>query len=109
GTVVKTISTHIHAVPTNELKVNYGIRPVARGLAKGMHTVIATFKGDDPANAPASGANTARGWVKNDTGYAQAAEAHKTALLYDDLLHPVKEIDLLVPFSNKEFAFRMKP
>ncbi|UOB94172.1 BppU family phage baseplate upper protein [Bacillus wiedmannii] len=109
GTVVKTISTHIHAVPTNELKVNYGIRPVARGLAKGTHTVIATFKGDDPANAPASGANTARGWVKNDTGYAQAAEAHKTALLYDDLLHPVKEIDLLVPFSNKEFAFRMKP
>lgn len=109
GTVVKTISTHIHAVPTNELKVNYGIRPVARGLAKGTHTVIATFKGDDPANAPASGANTARGWVKNDTGYAQAAEAHKTTLLYDDLLHPVKEIDLLVPFSNKEFAFRMKP
>ncbi|AHA74550.1 BppU family phage baseplate upper protein [Bacillus thuringiensis] len=109
GTVVKTISTHIHAVPTNELKVNYGIRPVARGLAKGTHTVIATFKGDDPANAPASGMNTARGWVKNDSGYAQAAEAHKTALLYDDLLHPVKEIDLLVPFSNKEFAFRMKP
>lgn len=109
GTVVKTISTHIHAVPTNELKVNYGIRPVARGLAKGTHTVIATFKGDDPANTPASGANTARGWVKNDTGYAQAAEAHKTALLYDDVLHPVKEIDLLVPFSNKEFAFRMKP
>ncbi|MCQ6341627.1 phage baseplate upper protein [Bacillus cereus] len=109
GTVVKTISTHIHAVPTNELKVNYGIRPVARGLAKGTHTVIATFKGDDPANAPASGANTARGWVKNDTGYAQAAEAHKTALLYDDLLNPVKEIDLLVPFSNKEFAFRIKP
>ncbi|HFK1409302.1 TPA: BppU family phage baseplate upper protein [Bacillus cereus] len=109
GTVVKTISTHIHAVPTNELKVNYGIRPVARGLAKGTHTVIATFKGDDPANAPASGTNTARGWVKNDSGYAQAAEAHKTALLYDDLLHPVKEIDLLVPFSNKEFAFRMKP
>lgn len=108
-TVVKTISTHINAVPTNELKVNYGIRPVARGLAKGTHTVIATFKGDDPANAPASGANTARGWVKNDTGYAQAAEAHKTALLYDDLLNPVKEIDLLVPFSNKEFAFRMKP
>ncbi|MGX5389569.1 hypothetical protein [Bacillus thuringiensis] len=109
GTVVKTISTHIHAVPTNELKVNYGIRPVARSLAKGTHIVIATFKGDDPANAPASGANTARGWVKNDTGYAQAAEAHKTALLYDDLLNPVKEIDLLVPFSNKEFAFRMKP
>lgn len=109
GTVVKTISTHINAVPTNELKVNYGIRPVARGLAKGTHTVIATFKGDDPANAPASGANTARGWVKNDSGYAQAAEAHKTALLYDDLLHPVKEIDLLIPFSNKEFAFRMKP
>ncbi|WP_459503086.1 BppU family phage baseplate upper protein [Bacillus sp. C1] len=109
GTVVKTISTHIAAVPTNELKVNYGIRPVVRGLTKGTHTVVATFKGDDPANAPAGGANTSRGWIKNDTGYAQAAEAHKTALTYDDLLNPVKEIDLLVPFSNKEFAFRIKP
>ncbi|MBW3491126.1 BppU family phage baseplate upper protein [Bacillus sp. FDAARGOS_1420] len=109
GTVVKTISTHINDVPTNELKVNYGTRSVVRGLAKGTHTVVATFKGDDPANPPASGTNTARGWVKNDTGYAQAAEAHKTALVYDDLLNPVKEVDLLVPFSNKEFAFRMKP
>ncbi|MBW3492076.1 BppU family phage baseplate upper protein [Bacillus sp. FDAARGOS_1420] len=106
GNVIKTVSTHINAVPANELKVNYGTRPVARGLAKGIHTVIATFKGDDSANAPSSGA---RGWVKNDTGYVQAAEAHKTAFIYDDLLNPVKEIDLLVPFSNKEFAFRMKP
>ncbi|MBW3496614.1 BppU family phage baseplate upper protein [Bacillus sp. FDAARGOS_1420] len=109
GTVVKTISTHINDVPTNELKVNYGTRSVARGLAKGTHTVVATFKGDDPANPPVGGANTSRGWVKNDTGYVQAAEAHKTALVYDDLLNPVKEVDLLVPFSNKEFAFCMKP
>ncbi|MBW3492301.1 BppU family phage baseplate upper protein [Bacillus sp. FDAARGOS_1420] len=109
GHVIKTVSTHMNAVPSNELKVNYGIRPVARGLAKGTHTVVATFKGDDPANPPVGGANTSRGWVKNDTGYVQAAEAHKTALLYDDLLNPVKEVDLLVPFSNKEFAFRMKP
>ncbi|MBW3496052.1 BppU family phage baseplate upper protein [Bacillus sp. FDAARGOS_1420] len=109
GTVVKTISTHINDVPTNELKVNYGTRSVVRGLAKGTHTVVATFKGDDPANPPTGGANTSRGWVKNDTGYAQAAEAHKTAFIYDDLLNPVKEVDLLVSFSNKEFAFRMKP
>ncbi|MBW3490777.1 BppU family phage baseplate upper protein [Bacillus sp. FDAARGOS_1420] len=109
GTVVKTISTHISAVPINELKVNYGTRPVVRGVSKGTHTVVATFKGDDPANPPVGGANTSRGWVKNDTGYVQAAEAHKTALVYDDLLNPVKEVDLLVPFSNKEFAFCMKP
>jgi hypothetical protein len=72
-----------------------------------VHTVVATFKGDDPAHVPSTGAGTSRGWATNQTntttqgtmvyypinGYIQSNKNDAT-LLNDD--------------SNKEFAITIK-
>lgn len=65
GTLAVAVSTHIDAVPAGQVTSGVARQPIARGLAGGTHTVIATFKGDDPEHAPAGGAGTARGWVRN--------------------------------------------
>ncbi|PYI55118.1 hypothetical protein [Paenibacillus flagellatus] len=111
GVAVATVSTHIDAVPASELRVNYGVRPVVRGLANGTHTVVATFQGDDPSHAPSGGAGTSRGWVRNAANLATKEDKNRTALLYgaSQSLLPTKKFDALHSWSNKEFALNVAP
>jgi hypothetical protein len=51
--------------------------PLYRGLTQGAHTIVATFKGDDPDHKPSGGTNTSRGWVKHST-----TDSDKTLGLY---------------------------
>ncbi|CAG7617446.1 hypothetical protein ACFQI7_02235 [Paenibacillus allorhizosphaerae] len=113
GSMAASISTHIDAVPKPELRGNYGCRPVARGLSDGTHTVVATFKGDDPTHPPSGGAGTSRGWVRNAANSASKDEPYRTALLYDStsvqVNNPVKLFEALHSWSNKEFALNVSP
>ncbi|CAG7598191.1 hypothetical protein PAESOLCIP111_00205 [Paenibacillus solanacearum] len=113
GILTVTVSTHIEAVPQAELHGNYGCRPIARGLADSTHTIVATFKGDDPAHPPSGGAGTSRGWVRNAANYASKDQPYRTVLLYDSTSiqtnKPVKLFDVLHSWSNKEFALNVSP
>lgn len=110
GAVMAAVSTHLDAVPAGQLSSFIGKRPIARGLANGVHSVVATFKGDDPEHAPSSGAGTARGWVRNAANYSSSADTYRTAIIYgEQQLNPDKLFDVLHPLSNKEFAIRVSP
>lgn len=73
------------------------------GLAFGTHTVVGTFKGDDPANAPSSGAGTSRGWI-----YVDGLNGYLTFRTYKTQLTNSRDKDLFINFSNKEFALKMR-
>ncbi|MEF3306201.1 hypothetical protein [Paenibacillus sp. GYB003] len=111
GAASGTVSTHIDAVPTGQLSGNVAKRPIARGLTNGSHTVVATFKGDDPNHAPSSGAGTSRGWVRNAANYSNKADTFRTAIVYGDdrQMGAIKLFDALHSWSNKEFALNVAP
>lgn len=73
---------------------------IKSGLANTSHTIVATFKGDDPAHAPSSGAGTGRGWAYVNTSLAGFA----TLLGCIKASNPESK-RLLIDGSNKEFAF----
>ena len=75
---------------------------IVEGLPFGEHTIVATFKGDDPNNPPYGGASSSRGWV------AKRETSPKTFYSYKTQLTNSRIQDLLVGFSNKEFAFRIR-
>ncbi|WP_405451220.1 hypothetical protein [Paenibacillus sp. HJGM_3] len=112
GVVAASVSTHIDAVPADQkFTGNYASRPVARGLANGMHTVVGTFQGDDPGHPPSGGPGTSRGWVRNAASYSSQDDKYRTAIIYGEsqTLTPVKRFDVLHSWSNKEFALNMTP
>lgn len=111
GTVAATISTHIDAVPSARIVSNVALQPVVRGLSNGSHTVVATFKGDDPAHAPSGGAGTSRGWARNATNYANKDDKYRTAIIYGPTqsTRPIKLFEVLHAWSNKEFALNVTP
>jgi hypothetical protein len=54
------------------------VTEIARGLESKTHTVKATFKGDDPKHAPATGKNTSKGWACYDsTGGNKTADIYR--------------------------------
>jgi len=82
-----------------------------RGLTQGPHTVVGTFKGSDPVNAPAGGV-AARGWVWDNTTTSAGFETfsgEKSFTIYDLGLNYSNLIDVLVDKSNKDFAISMRP
>lgn len=92
-----TVSTFsANATPTN-------IVTLKTGLTFGEHTVVGTFKGDDPSNAPSSGVGTSRGWV-----YVNGSNNFLTFRTFKSQYVNNRENDLLVGFSNKEFAIKIR-
>lgn len=82
-----------------------------RGLTQGSHTIVGTFKGADPANAP-SGGVAARGWVWDNTTTSAGFETfstEKSFIVYDLGLNYINTTDILVDKSNKDFAISMRP
>ena len=73
------------------------------GLEFGTHKLVGTFKGDDPANVPSSGAGTGRGW-----GYVDGLNGYLTYRSFKTQLINDRVQDILVGFSNKEFAFQIR-
>lgn len=73
------------------------------GLAFGTYTVVGTFKGDDPANVPSSGAGTAR-----RGGYVNGSNSFLTYRTFKTRITNSREKDLLVGFSNKEYAIKIR-
>lgn len=107
-----TITTHINGVPSTERSGSYGVRPIARNLDYGEHTVTATFKGDDPNNPPAGGAGTSRGWVcwtsEKDGDYrTYTASIYGTDAIYNTSI--LTDFEVIQDKSNVEFALSVKP
>lgn len=103
GVNVKTISVWSASQVSNVR------REIIKGLPDGNHTIVATFKGDDPNNVPVTGVGTARGWANNNT---TASSSYKTiapiVAVYEDapgiLNLPVKQEE-----SRQEFAYQVSP
>lgn len=74
-------------------------------LAFEEHTIVGTFKGDDPNNVPSGGAGTSRGWVwfgtPNDPN-------NKTFENFQPDFINTRETDLAQGFSNKEYALQVR-
>lgn len=73
------------------------------GLANTSHTVVGTFKGDDPLHVPSGGAGTSRGWVWCKT----TDPLHKTMRGYIANGN-ITYTQLLAEYSNKEIVFNLK-
>ena len=80
---------------------------VIKGLTDGIHSVVATFKGQDPQNPSTdTPAGTARGWFKlSGVGFTLI----KTLSIYKTTLNGVKQFNVLNLNSNKEFAVNVYP
>jgi len=74
---------------------------IVDGLSDGTHTIIGTFKGDDPNNTPSSGSGTSRGWVYAGGG--------GTWTMLETAYEFVKEVEVFKAVSNKEFALSIRP
>jgi phage minor structural protein len=49
-----------------------------RNAPEGNHTIVATFKGDDPNHLPSTGKNTAKGWVRcSSTGNEKTFDVYR--------------------------------
>jgi len=95
GVYTKTISTWSPIVQ------NTKVHSVFENLPEGNHTIVGTFKGDDPEHPPSSGAGTSRGWLK----YGTLTTDKGIGRYYT---HYVQETGLVSAFesaSRKEFAF----
>lgn len=93
----KTVSTwKATATATNSVSL-------FTGLTFGSHTIVGTFKGDDPAHVPSTGAGTSRGWV-----YVNGANNYKTFRSFKQQISNSRVKDFLVGFSNKEFAVKLR-
>ena len=64
-----------------------------------IHSVVATFMGDDPLNVPSGGAGTSRGWILTPT----LSTTTGTLIGYVEL--NAQSYAILSTTSNKEFAF----
>lgn len=73
------------------------------GLKFGTHKLVGTFKGDDPSHVPSSGAGTSRGWV-----YVNGLNGYLTYRSFKTQLINSRVQDIMVGFSNKEFAFSLR-
>lgn len=89
----KTVSTWLETVKDVNKQV------IFTGLEVGVeHTIVGTFKGDDPAHAPSGG--TSRGWA-----YSSPLASESTITGYGVTL--INTGNLLAKTSNKEMAFRI--
>lgn len=79
-------------------------RTIFKSNENGQHTVVATFKGDDPEHEPSTGAGTSRGWTYyNDNGnQVNSFYVYKNALFVNSIVKP------LFSTSNKEFAMEVR-
>ncbi|MDT2300797.1 BppU family phage baseplate upper protein [Enterococcus faecium] len=74
-------------------------------LEKKNHTIKATFKGADPQNPPSSG--NARCYFYY--GGTRPQDTFRTFNVYDDVFEGQKDDELLYSYSNKDFAFEIRP
>lgn len=96
---ISTYSSSASATKTQLLKE--GLNPNV------THTIVGTFKGDDPNNPPSGGAGTARGWIKD--GVAPANQAHYTIIGGNKYNGTYLTNKMLLGYaSNKEFAFSVE-
>ena len=87
----------------SEVAGQSGYVTLFEGLTEGSHVIEGTFLGDDPNNPPSSGTGTSRGWINiGSTDTSRTYRTYKTRLTNNRIQ------ELLVPFSNKEFAFRTR-
>lgn len=63
------------------------------------HTVVGTFKGDDPENTPSTGVGTARGWVYSDVADVVTGSVNGYAIGNQN------DYSLIDSLSNKEMAY----
>lgn len=98
GTITRQVSVY------KSTAANY-LTPVIRGLEDKNHTVVATFKGQDPANPLPVG--TPRGWIHDYT--PEKNNQLQTATIYKTGLNGVKRFSILNLNSNKEYALSVRP
>jgi len=101
GYITKTIS-----VWSEVLTENVQI-PIVRGLPDSIHTVVGTFKGDDPLNAPTGG--TARGWANHYVEGGGASIFRTITPSYISYTVSATGLSVLQAASRKEFAFSVIP
>lgn len=75
-------------------------------LRPGTYTVTGTFIGDDPANAPSTGAGNSRGWLANN---ADSTSSSSHILSVYSTFRQVNKDKLVKPDSNMDFAIQVKP
>lgn len=100
GEIVKSISTHIDAVPSSELESNYAIRSVVKGLENKKHILVGTFKGADTSNPPVG---TARGWMRYAPSHLPA-DYNFTFHVHGPVHRESKIKNIIHSGSVKEFA-----
>src|SRR5699024_3430402 len=98
GDVENPVTVSTYSATTVSVKTSL----IVEGLPFGEHTIVATFKGDDPDNPPSGDAGSSRGWV------AKRETSPKTYYSYKTQLTNYRIQDLLFAPSNKEFAFRTR-
>lgn len=101
GEIVKSISTHIDAVPSSELESNYAIRSVVKGLENKKHILVGTFKGADTSNPPVG---TARGWLRYAPSHL-LVDYNYTFHVHGPVHRESKIKNIIHSGSVKEFAF----
>jgi hypothetical protein len=81
---------------------------LATGLSNTAHTVVCTFKGADPLNAPAGGV-AARGWAKKDYpgGTSYKDYSGLGGSLFGGAYNDAGNVVCLATGSNKEFALNI--
>lgn len=101
GEIVKSISTHIDAVPSSELESNYAIRSVVKGLENKKHILVGTFKGADTSNPPVG---AARGWMRYAPSHL-LVDYNYTFHVHGPVHRESKIKNIIHSGSVKEFAF----
>ncbi len=77
-----------------------------KNLRPGTYTVSGKFVGDDPLNAPSTGAGTARGWLANN---ADSTSSSATLVSVYSPFRAINKDILLKPASNMDIAMEVKP
>lgn len=84
-----------------------GVKPLVtlfENLENKKHTLIGTFKGDDPQNPPSSGTGTSRGW----TYYNDGENGVNSFYSYVTIPNVTPIVTPLFGSSNKEFAIEVR-
>lgn len=84
-----------------------GAKPLVtlfENLENKKHTLIGTFKGDDPQNPPSSGTGTSRGW----TYYNDGENGVNSFYSYVTIPNVTPIVTPLFGSSNKEFAIEVR-
>ncbi|WP_415287226.1 BppU family phage baseplate upper protein [Clostridium perfringens] len=79
-------------------------RTIFEDLDYKEHTLLATFKGDDPEHIPSGGSGTSRGWTYCNDG----ENAINSFYIYKKTLNVNEVVTPLFGTSNKEFAFEVR-